>query len=313
MMLLVQNKIIIVEESDKMPRQLLLDIFNKMYRLDFKTIDPTLLGWFGKRPRLWTIGFHRQFICEIYSSLDLVLPIFQRDCLASWTGLLDWGNTQAFIRAELDAELEWARSRPASRMRGVPGNIADMRMEGRNMFHEVLSKAETEFMRQYVELNPEGCWMLNQDPGAGFTIMSRPNTCGIPSLHTILHNPALHMSGVHGRWASGSEMLAALGFPVSPALGNVRGNPVRACSFCPGPGGTLDDTAASRTRTRKVMAAGNSQKVAVNVFVKLFALLFCKRTDQTNLAQVFHNSSGGNGGSSSSSSSSNSSSNTTGW
>ncbi len=95
-------------------------------------------------------------------------------------------------------------------------------------------------------------------------------------MYCIIHNAALHKSGIHGRWASALEMLLFGGVPVTPLLAQaVGGKPARLCSFCVG--GALTADSASRQRNKIVGMAGNSQHVGINVIMKLIAIVFCKR------------------------------------
>ncbi len=105
---------------------------------------------------------------------------------------------------------------------------------------------------------------------------------------TKTKNVSLHYSGHHKRWMSAGDSLAMLGFPIYNELSNVRGSGARCCSFVPG--GSLTPSAPSRSRNKKIGFAGNSQHVAVNVFMKIDVLLFARRAEQNQqhpISQIF--------------------------
>ncbi len=218
----------------------------------------------------------------MYSSLDIVFQFFARDCYAPWHVLFEFGNDEQTIKDELKTELEWARSRGCSRMKGQ--DAVDL-MSLQNPYVETFSEMELLHYNEYVRQNPNGCYQMNQNILGGHGVMTGLNNKTAPVLYTLVHNAAFHYSGLHKRWASGNEMLLSLGFPVVPRLANTRGSPGRVCSFCPG--GILDESAPSRVRNKKVGFAGNSQNVAVNVFMKLYVLLFAARVEHHPIAQVF--------------------------
>jgi hypothetical protein len=218
----------------------------------------------------------------VYSSLDIVFQFFRRDCLAAWHVLFEYGNEDPDVQEELATELEWSRSRGCSRMHGQ--DRVDL-MSLQNPFVETFSEMELRHLTEYMIQNPNGCYQMNQNILGGHGVMSGLSRSGIPVLYTLVSSPAFHYSNLHKRWASGNEMLLSLGFPVKPRFANVRGSPARCCSFCPG--GVLDESEPTRVRNKKVSFAGNSQNVAVNVFMKLYVLLFASRIEQHPIAQVF--------------------------
>jgi hypothetical protein len=65
LMLKIQHWILIVEESDRIPPAVFHTLFDHMYKVECKKLDPTTFGWFGRRPRLWVAAFHRTFIQEV--------------------------------------------------------------------------------------------------------------------------------------------------------------------------------------------------------------------------------------------------------
>ena len=179
--------------------------------------------------------------------------------------------TDPTVQEELRRELLWTSGRPKSKVSlGLSSAGASS-----DAFGAAQTLKEDEFEALYKEGNPNGVWMLNQNMDAGFAGMqSTVGPFGTPIMYTIIHNAALHKSGIHGRWASALEMLVFLGFPVTPELGSVvgaGGAPARLCSFCAG--GNL----SGRQRNKIIGMAGNSQHVAINVVLKLIAILFCRR------------------------------------
>ena len=148
---------------------------------------------------------------------------------------------------------------------------------------------ERKHLAEYTLQNPHGVYQMNQNICAGHGVMSGVSRIGVPVMYTLVHNVSLHYSGHHKRWMSAGESLAMLGFPIYIELANVRGSGARCCSFAPG--GSLTPSAPSRTRNKKIGFAGNSQHVAVNVFMKIYVLLFARRAEQNQqhhpISQIF--------------------------
>ncbi len=219
----------------------------------------------------------------MYCSLDIVFEFFRRDCYAPWHVLFEYGDRDPAVQAELRKELEWARTRSCSRMRGHTSvDLATLS----NPYVETFSDMELRHLVEYQKQHPTGCYQMNQNVIGGFGVMSGISKFNVPLLYTLVHHPSFHYSGLHRRWASATEMLLSLGFPVRQDLANVRGSPARCCSFCPG--GFIPATADSRTRNKVIGFAGNSQHVGVNVIMKLYVLLFAMRLEQHPVAQVFN-------------------------
>ena len=145
-----------------------------------------------------------------------------------------------------------------------------------NPYRAALTHLEEDYLQAYDANVPGSVALLNQDPRKGRGQQS--NAQGV--LHSVIRNPGIHFSLSHGRWLSGSEMLMTQGVPVRSEDCPGR---IRCSSFCPG--GIVED--AERSRQDKVAWAGNGLNVPSAGVVKLLALLYCKRADQTEAARVY--------------------------
>ena len=269
----LQEPILIIEESDHLPPEVIARVFGKYYHVDWKVVDPTLLGWCGRRPRFWAACFHKSYVLQIYNHLDNVIELFRRNCQCSWRELLV-AESHPVLKDELEAEITWASKRPKSQHRHDTRDILSLPQP----FHAVLTEKEAEYLAFYQRSRPHCCVMLNQNPASGFGIASTPDV-----LHTLIRNPAFHWSLDDHRWLSASEMLMAQCFPVLPRLANPRGSPARCTSFCAG--GHLGPR--DRSRQHVVAQAGNSMNVSVCGFMRLFVLMWATRADQSRVASLF--------------------------
>ena len=147
--------------------------------------------------------------------------------------------------------------------------------------------------REYKKAYPADnhCHMMNQSEG---------NDRGVSAhdvMYTVIANPALHYICKSGtdplqflpRWYHPRELLLAQGFPITCALGNPRGLPIRACSFAPG--GRRTD--AMRHRQSMTSQAGNSQNMHCVVVMWIYILVWISfpgddldDIDMDNLATV---------------------------
>jgi hypothetical protein len=203
-----------------------------------------------------------RYVLQVFSSLDNIIPLFERTCVVSWRCLFV-SHLEEELAGELDQELAWALSRKKSA--GFGKSVAEARAAPEGPFLIAMTPAERANAEAYP---PDECGMLNQTVAKGFGISSTGD-----ELHCVIHYPALHHCTDMGRWLSGSEMLMANGIPVLMRHGNPRGTPFRCSSFV---GGIL-------SRSRQVMTAqsGNTINVAAAGFMQLYCLLFCHRADES--------------------------------
>jgi hypothetical protein len=235
-------------------------------------MDPQQFGWPGRRKRYLGVAFHKTYVLQTYSTLDNVLPIFER----IMTQGLDWqvffvAENEADLDGELDIELAWAGNRKTSRAEGR--SMEELKALPGGPFLASLNNMEAGNARVYPATH---LGMLNQTPERGFGISSQP---GHP-LHTLIKNAALHFSKHHGRWLTGSEMLIANGFPVLRRHANPRGSAASLCSFA-------GSVRTREQRDRQTMAgqSGNTINVVVAGVVEFFFLLYCRPLDEIPFVQ----------------------------
>jgi hypothetical protein len=280
---------LIIEEAESIDVDMLNLFLGHKYILQHTTLCPSKYGALCRRPRFWAAAFHRSYISQVYSSLDNVARVFERVGLAPWWTVFDWGEEQEQVKSELDRSLQWSAGRSSSMAHGKSlRDIKDHEDESQ-VFVCTLTPKEQTWVAEYGRLNGDGVHLLSQDPFTTHRISSGFNQYGTAVFYTLLHNGAIHWSSIHSRWASGSELLAVMGFPTTPELANPRsGVRRRLCSFCARSPSAADGLDPSERTLRHMAAqAGNSQHVSLNVLLKLFCLMFSLPADQTPFARIF--------------------------
>eukprot|EP00973_Karenia_brevis_P094702 12423735-Karenia_brevis.AAC.1 len=112
-----------------------------MYHIDTNILAPTQLGWPSRRPRRWSIVVHRKFLASTTSSLNNVIPLFQRVMACTWRCYL------IASAAEVRAQLAWAMNRPKSHAHGQPVPEAPAKQD----FLNALIPAEKESLDGYLK------------------------------------------------------------------------------------------------------------------------------------------------------------------
>ena len=65
MRLLLEEPIVIMEESEKFDPAIITQIFGETHRVFCKKIDALTFGWPGRRERLWVVLFHNKYVHEV--------------------------------------------------------------------------------------------------------------------------------------------------------------------------------------------------------------------------------------------------------
>ena len=285
-----------MEESDRWESQWTHAFLGEMYIIFDREVDSLEFGWPGKRTRYIAVCFHRRYVADITTSLDRAVQLFSRTCSTDWRCFFfqheEWADDE--IGTELGWELGWAFCRTKSRsLRADPLPVqadADawdvlIGMGGvREACEGSLTALEYKFLNDY----PQRCiCSLNQDYSKG-----RGHWAEVQShMYCIIRNPTFHFNKLIGRWATASEVLTMMGFPVMRRHANPRGSPGRACSFTK----ALPEDAPrcitwyrglpreSRDRNKMIAQAGNSINIPVAGFIELYIMLFSTVIDPSVL------------------------------
>jgi site-specific DNA-cytosine methylase len=191
----LQETLIIQENSKNFAVDVLVKLLGDMYIIDTTTICPSSLGWPGRRERRWTILILRSAALVATSSLSNVMPLFHDTCFGKWTIFLVQEICQALrdkLQSEFDelkakrissssddtlngvyalppderrSELKWARSRPSSRHRQCHVTSTD----NGPCWEASLSEREIEYLDIY-HSRPGShlkCHFLHQNPTPG--------------------------------------------------------------------------------------------------------------------------------------------------
>jgi hypothetical protein len=126
------------------------------------------------------------------------------------------------------------------------------------------------------------CYLLNQMMKAGHPVWSKQQF-----LYTIIRNPGVHWSSMHGRPLVFSELLCSMGFPVRLSLTSPRGTiRWRACSFA-----NIEDapvhTCANRSRNHMVAQAGNAMNFPCVGSQLLYCLVYTRHGQRPTLSSIF--------------------------
>jgi hypothetical protein len=273
-----QEPIIIVEESDLFNGAVMRDIFEQKYVIHDLVLNSHDFGFAGARRRYWAVLFHREYVCEVFSSLKAVLPIFTRRCAHSWH-VFFCAEHEPSLQAELEQEVIWAAGRPTSLAKNLTKDEV-LALPSKRRYLSVMTANENKWVTENARLWPGSCSMANQNSETDRGVCSKFHSF----LYCIIRNPTLHYSDAHKRWMSGLETLCANGIPILPRLADPLGVPARCSSFCVGFPSAVPDSV--RTRKRKVQSSGNTMNPAIAGFCLIFSLLWSRRTDESLFMRV---------------------------
>ena len=255
-----QDDIIIVECSDKYDTSILNEVFDVDYHVFTDVVCPTSLGFPGRRSRMWAVLFHRRKFAEVSCDLRSMLPLFHRDRTVSFHCIMV-ANSE-----ELEAELQWAVSRPKSQAKTM--DMEDVKNVPRPFFL-ALTPAETTYYHGYMRrLTSEHAVQLNQNP-----LVRGMHSPDRMTLHTVIKNCGLIF--VRDRWLTPRELLLYQAFPVSAQLSCPRypSQQHPCCSFA-------NHTTAVRSRNAVCGQAGNSMNLGVCGAMLFYALLCGRPAEQ---------------------------------
>ena len=284
---LIQEPIVVFENSDRYPASVLEQLLGDIYVVMPYIVVSTVTGALSYRSRLWALLAHREFCTKIWASMSNVIPLFTRILGCTWRCILDERYLLGASHEEQQYELYWASNRPTS---GVVGSPVDRSRVG--PWEEALSKTEFSYLCGYEQLAhfQPGCAMhLHQNPKTHpqYSKAHRYLMCLISSQNIVFCSDETSGSA-GGTWLCPSEAFAVLGFPTHTALS--KG--VRCCSMAHPSGSRMfEDSGASLagpkgdfapyvTRRRALLhMSGNTMDVSVCGAHWLYALIFLQRLD----------------------------------
>eukprot|EP00959_Pyramimonas_sp_CCMP1952_P239273 5000276-Pyramimonas_sp.AAC.1 len=168
----------------------------------------------------------------------------ERKCKFSWDSYF-WQNRDD---AEVQAELEWARTRAAVIAETETAEGMDLRSH-LSEFEAALSNWEIENLRRYQELEKDGIYTLGQHALKHAHYSRHKST-----MHTIIKHPDLHFSNKHKRWLTPKELLTIHNYPMISDASQFRlqsSFQVDRASKCFGP----------RSRTQVLSQIGNGMSL----------------------------------------------------
>ena len=320
----IQEKFILVEESDKFELKILTEFLGSAYifRSGVYCSGKDGMGWVNRRLRFMAAGFHRVYVSEVYSSLDNVMKLFTRTCTQDWSIVAEADNDNE-LREELQDEIDWAINRPTALGKNMASEMI-LETFGHlghgGMYAASLTYMEAKHLKSYrsrtaiSERNSIGCYNLTQNAATGFGIRS---TRGM--MPTLISNPGLHWCdpptahlpdeafvwnsewpplkgaltsncwgpGCVNRWLSSAEHLICHLNPVLPWMSDPRRR------FTDGPpprtsnfqrGGRRAHHGRSRNDTIKM--CGNGMNIMMVGYVQLYILLASNATNEGTMTSL---------------------------
>jgi len=215
---LLQEDTIWHENVPDFDPEILEELLGDIYRVESTIQNSVDYGWPAQRERRWTFLSHRGCVGNPAMPVIAWGPLFHRHVTATW---------QVFFCApqhEIDAELEWARSRAASGTEPEE-KLDDPRAAYRGAHFNALTGTEKWRAITYGIKWPKCCYSLGQNPGEG----GLPVRSWEDVLQTLIMHCGLQYSWFHERWMVPNELLLTQGVPAYMELSPLPGVPM--CSF----------------------------------------------------------------------------------
>lgn len=288
----LREPVVVHENVPKFGTHALEDALGDLYIICRDVFDPTAFGWPARRPRQICIMLLKSFICPAFvnispsmsmahhasDSLDfsnLVRFLFTRECGFTYEGFLVAND------AEVEELRAWMRNRPAvierRRLEGLPqtSTAEDRRFhDPEGSFLWCLTSKERSRQAFYSAKWPDDTADLNQNPD------QRPLHSSNGKLNTLLHSMGLQWHHKSGRPLTPSELLTAMGLPISDE--HVAACDGAMCQFSR----SSPHPAPRRTIKSQVAACGNAMHINVMgavTFVLILKLHNLGRRDTASL------------------------------
>jgi hypothetical protein len=221
----IQEAVVIQENVEGQPIDLLRYALGDLYNIQEVLLDPQFLGWPVRRRRMWRLLTHKSKVVAVEHNLDVLPKFFNRRCNISWKDFL------VAPSGDVSKEVKWAASRKGSRAYHVPDEAkADL------LPIQALSTAELAGARVYKRLAPGCVWNLGQNP------LKIPIASETKLLNTVIKNfgimyadltpnSALDPDTDTGRWLTPYEILITQAVPCYDHVLEYMGVHRKLCSF----------------------------------------------------------------------------------
>ena len=128
----MQEAVIFVEQSSKCPIMDILQMaLGDLYVIQGDRRCPRAFGHVGRRDRWWVVCLHKEYMTATMG-LEMVMPIFRRECATNWDCLL------ISEVEEQEHEIRWAMSRRTSLARVAGKSFNDV-LRSKEPFEECLT------------------------------------------------------------------------------------------------------------------------------------------------------------------------------
>ncbi|CAE7399305.1 unnamed protein product [Symbiodinium sp. CCMP2456] len=205
--LLLQEPVIIHENSPRFPRSLLERFLGHLYVIDDCIIESSEYGSPARRERKLTRLYHRVKTFQPDVPFSTFNRAFHRSCTMTWREFY-WRHLLT-SHAELHEDLAWASGRPTVRA----GAVVEAEDSLDNEFEKALNPTETKSLRAYRAKSPTMAYSLSQNGATTFAM-----TSSAQHLQTMIRHSGLTWCDGPLATGAGTEVLVTQAWPVHPIV-----------------------------------------------------------------------------------------------